>query len=217
MTQFSGIIFDMDGTLVDSEGTWEVAQQAMFDARGVAWNDEVRQQIIGLRLDDGMQRVVDALDLDTTADDLVDDLMARMLELIPQRVEAKPGAQALIDYVAALDVPYCVASSSPLPIINATLQAQGWAAQIPQVYSANSVPNGKPAPDVYFYAADKLNVTAEACLAIEDSPNGARAAVAAGMTCYVVPDFHSSHAAFADITPHTFDDLHAVIAALQGE
>jgi sugar-phosphatase len=215
MSNFAGIIFDMDGTLVDSEGTWETAQVAMFAEMGVAYSDEVRQQIIGLRLDDGLQRVIDAYNLETTAQALSENLVKRMLTLIPQQVEAKPGAQELVAHVAQMNTPHCVASSSPLAIIEATIQAQNWQDFLPHYYSAESVPNGKPAPDVYLYAAEKINAAPEQCLAIEDSPNGARAAVAAGMTCYVVPDFHSPKAAFAEITPHVFDDLHEVLATLK--
>ncbi len=215
MSDFAGIIFDMDGTLVDSEGTWETAQVAMFAEMGVTYDDEVRQQIIGLRLDDGLQHVIDAYALDTTAQALSKKLVKRMLTLIPQQVEAKPGAQELVTHVAQMDTPHCVASSSPEAIIEAAIQAQNWQAFLPRYYSAESVSNGKPAPDVYLYAADNIDAAPEQCLALEDSPNGARAAVAAGMTCYVVPDFHSPKEAFADITPHVFASLHEVLALLK--
>ena len=78
--------------------------------------------------------------------------------------------------------------------------------------SADHVQRGKPAPDVYLRAAEKLNLPPSDCLALEDSPTGARAAVAAGMVCYAVPDPSHTHVnAFEGITPYVFDNLHAAI------
>jgi beta-phosphoglucomutase-like phosphatase (HAD superfamily) len=76
---------------------------------------------------------------------------------------------------------------------------------------------GKPAPYVYLSAARRLGVDPSDCVALEDSPNGSRAAVAAGMTCFAVPDrSHTGPEAFETITPYVFDDLHAVLKALRG-
>lgn len=215
MTQFKGIIFDMDGTLVDSEGVWEKAEAEMFAARGMDYTDEVRQQVIGLRLDEFFQKLIDIYELDEDVDALANELIQRMTEKIPALVKPKPGAEEAIAYAEELGLPYCIASSSPLAIIDAILRAQGWARRIPQRYSADEVAKGKPAPDVYLYAAQQLGVKAQDCLALEDSPNGAKSAVAAGMTCYVVPDSHSKPEAFARITPHVFPTLHEALAHLR--
>lgn len=102
-----------------------------------------------------------------------------------------------------------------MAIIKAVVKSQGWEDKIRHLYTANDVARGKPAPDVYLYAAQQLGVDAGDCIALEDSPNGARSAVSAGMTCYAIPDTHSTAAAFADITPHVFDDLHQVLARLK--
>ena len=139
-----------------------------------------------------------------------------MLELIPQHVVAQPGAQEVIDYVMAAGIPHCIASSSSMPIIDATLASQGWDNLFEIRCTAADEPHGKPAPDVYLTAARRLGIDPRDCLALEDSPNGARAAVAAGMTCYAVPDrSHSEPEAFAGITPHVFDSLHQVLEALR--
>ncbi|MEO1289526.1 MAG: HAD family phosphatase [Chloroflexota bacterium] len=211
------IIFDMDGTLVDSEVIWDIAEREMFADMGHEYNDAVREQVIGLRLDEFFEKLIDIYDLERTVDDLQAELIERMLKKIPEMVEQKQGAQALIEWVASQDnMPYCIASSSPMSIIKATVEAQNWTTLIPHLFTADDVEKGKPAPDVYLYAAEKLGVAPEDCVAIEDSPNGARSAVAAGMTCYVVPDSHSSPEKFADITPHVFTSLDDVLSQLQG-
>lgn len=215
MPKFSAIIFDMDGTLVDSEIVWEAAEAELFQERGIQYTDEVRQQVIGLRLDEFFGKLIRIYDLKESIQSLEQDLIQRMLTKIPQLVQPKAGAQAIVDYAVNSGLPYCIASSSPMSIIEAVVESQGWSKLIPNLYTADSVGLGKPAPDVYLYAAEQLGVDARMCVALEDSPNGARAAVAAGMACYVVPDFHSHPEKFAEITPHVFQDLHEVLAHLK--
>jgi HAD superfamily hydrolase (TIGR01509 family) len=212
---FKGIIFDMDGTLVDSEVVWDEAETELFAARGLDYNYDVRQKVIGLRLDEFFERLIVLYGMNETVPNLMADLIERMLVKIPSLVKPKKGAQALLEWTAAQGIPYCIASSSPLKIIEATVKAQGWSELIPRLYTADVVSKGKPAPDVYLYAAEQLGLDPSECLALEDSPNGARSAVAANMTCYVVPDFHSTPDKFAEITPHLFNDLDEVLASLQ--
>lgn len=212
---FKAIIFDMDGTLVDSEVIWDVAETEMFADMGLEYNGEIRDQVIGLRLDEFFEKLVSIYNLEDSVEDLQAELIKRMLEKIPKMVEEKSGAQALIEWTSQQNIPYCIASSSPMSIIDATVKARNWVELIPNLYTADSVPKGKPAPDVYLYAAEQLGVKPEECLALEDSPNGARSAIAAGMTCYVVPDSHSSPERFADITPHVFSSLDEVLEQLQ--
>jgi beta-phosphoglucomutase-like phosphatase (HAD superfamily) len=102
-----------------------------------------------------------------------------------------------------------------MSIIEAVIDSQGWHTLIPQRCSAEGVARGKPAPDVYLLAAQTLKLAPGDCLALEDSVNGARAAVAAGMTCFAVPDpSHVAASAFAGVTPHIFDNLDSVLAHL---
>jgi HAD superfamily hydrolase (TIGR01509 family) len=211
---FEGIIFDMDGTLVDSEIVWQRAEQAVFERRGLVYNDAVREHVIGLRLDEFFDYLINFYGLRESVEALSAELQAELVHCIDQ-IERKPGAQEIIDYAAAMGVPFCIASSSPLPVIKAVVQAQGWTDKITRFYSADVVAAGKPAPDIYLYACQQLGVDPTACLALEDSPNGARAAVAAGMTCAVVPDYHSRPDQFVDITPHVYASLYDVLDALR--
>jgi len=211
---FAGIIFDMDGTLVDSEIIWQRAEQAVFERRGLVYNDAVRERVIGLRLDEFFDYLINFYGLRESVEALSAELQAELVHCIDQ-IKRKPGAQEIIDYAAAVGVPFCIASSSPLSVIEAVVEAQGWADKITRFYSADEVAAGKPAPDIYLYACQQLGVDPTACLALEDSPNGARAAVAAGMTCAVVPDYHSRPDQFVDITPHVYASLYDVLDALR--
>jgi HAD superfamily hydrolase (TIGR01509 family) len=210
------VIFDMDGLLVDSETVWFVAESALIEARGHKYTEEVREQIIGMRMDEFMTKLHAVYGLKEPVADLSTELVDRLLELLPTEVKAQPGAYEIVDFVVARNIPRAIASSSPISVIDATMEAHNWLGAFPVRCTADDEENGKPAPDVYLTAARRLGIDPAECIALEDSPNGARAAVAAGMTCYVVPDLsHSSPDVFDGITPHVFGDLHEVLDVLR--
>ena len=213
--RYAAICFDMDGTLVESENVWEKVEAEMLLARGIVYTDEMRQQVIGLRLDEFFGRLKTMLNLSESVPELIAELEERMLPAIPQSVQPKKGAQALIDYARSLGVPYCIASASSMRIIDTVVEAMGWGELMTRRYSADLVAKGKPAPDVYLYAAQQMGVEPQACLAIEDSLNGTRSAVAAQMTTVVVPDFHTAHSAFDGLGAHIYRDLEQVLDALR--
>ncbi len=215
MIPFAAIIFDMDGLLVDSEPIWHRAEIEWIRSMGHEYTAEVRAKIIGLRLDAMTEIVREAYQLQADTPDMVRDLTGRFLHLLPEMVQPQPGAPELIDYIQQQGIPTAIASSSPISVIDATVEAMGWGDIFTIRCTADDVPLGKPAPDVYLATADVLKVAPADCLALEDSPAGSRAAVAAGMTCYAVPDFsHSGREAFADITPHVYTSLHDVLDSL---
>ncbi len=210
------IIFDMDGLLVDSEPVWAMAEGALLQERGKQWDIEIQRPLIGMRMRDFLVGIRSGYGLSDTVDELVAELIGRMTKLVPTQVVPRPGAPELLEYLLARGIPCAIASSSPMPIIDAVVTSQGWDRYFQTHVCGDDVTHGKPAPDIYLEAARRIGVSPEACLALEDSPNGSRAAVAAGMVTIAVPDLsHTSHAAFEAITPHVFDSLHEVQAALE--
>ncbi|MCU0497334.1 MAG: HAD family phosphatase [Anaerolineae bacterium] len=213
---FQAIVFDMDGLLVNSEVVWNDAETELIEARGYQYTEEARAQIVGLRVDEFMAKLHAHYALTESVDVLVRELNDRMLQLIPVKVSPMAGAAEILRYVVEHNIPRAIASNSSRAIIDATLAAQGWEDIFTIRCTADDEKLGKPAPDVYLRAAERLGVDPKACLGIEDSVNGARGVVAAGMTCFAVPDLsHTNKARFADITPHVFNDLHEVLAHLQ--
>ncbi len=210
------IIFDMDGLLVDSEDTWEMAENTVLAVRGRRYSPGERHKLLGLRVDEFLARWIEQFQLDDAPDVLRRELIAEVLKLVPHHPRPQPGAPEILAYVAQRRLPRAIASASPPEVIEAIVSGQGWQETLPLRVSADSVPRGKPAPDVYLEAARQLGVAPADCLALEDSPNGARAAVAAGMVCFAVPDLaHTDQRAFHGITRHVFDSLHDVLARLQ--
>jgi beta-phosphoglucomutase-like phosphatase (HAD superfamily) len=212
----AAIIFDMDGTLVDSERLWKKAETAMLAQHGITYSSETHAPFIGMALREFLPNLCKAYGISTPAEELRIELVQRVLDVVAES-PAMPGAFELVEFVASRGIPYAIASSSPMPIIHGTLASQpAWADRFTVRCSADEVAHGKPAPDVYLLAAQRLGVDPTQCIAIEDSRNGSKAAVAAGMTCFTVPDLsHASPADFAHITPFIFESLHHVLDALE--
>lgn len=211
------VIFDMDGLLVDSEPVWGIAEGAMMRGIGREIDPEIQKTLVGLRMRDFLAGMCDAYALTENVDNLCTDLVTRMIGLIPEHVVPRPGARELLQHLYDRGIPAAIASSSPMPIIDATVAAQGWGFYFQTHVSGDDVAHGKPAPDIYLEAARRLGVEPIHCLTLEDSPTGARSAVAAGMICYAVPDLsHTTVSAFADVTEHVYDSLHDVLRLLEG-
>ncbi|RMF82110.1 MAG: HAD family phosphatase [Chloroflexi bacterium] len=210
------IIFDMDGLLVDSEPVWAIAEEALLKSYGKQYDEDIQKQLIGLGTKEFLTRMAAAYGIDAPFETLRADVIRRMQVLIPQHVVPQPGAVELIKHTSQRGIPRAIASSSPMPVIEAVLSSLAWCDIFATRCSGEEVEHSKPAPDVYLLAAQRLGVAPSDCLALEDSPTGARAAVAAGMTCYAVPDLsHSTMSDFAEITPHVFASLHDVLNVLE--
>jgi HAD superfamily hydrolase (TIGR01509 family) len=209
------VIFDMDGLLVDSEFVWEMAENALLEVYGKRHDPALRAQMVGLSTVEFLTEMRRLYNLTDSLELLRADVTRRMLELIPHKVLPRPGARELVEFVRQRNIPRAIASSSPSEVIDAIVVSQGWGHIFQVRCSADHVQRGKPAPDVYLDAALRLNVSPADCLALEDSPTGARAAVAAGMVCFAVPDpSHTRGDAFKGVTPYVFDSLRAVLDAL---
>ena len=211
-----GLIFDMDGLLFDSEPVWAIAEGAMLEARGRAMDHEIHRPLIGMRMREFLAGVRTGYRLSDTVDELAADVTARMIALIPHKVIPRPGAVELLAYLQTRRIPCAIASSSPMPIIDAVVTSQRWDTYFETHVCGDDVAHGKPAPDIYLEAARRLGLAAAECLALEDSPNGSRAAVAAGAVTIAIPDLsHTTREAFTEITPYVFESLHEVVTVLE--
>ena len=218
--EIEAVIYDLDGTLVDSERHWHAAETSLLASRGFEYRPAVRAALLGQRLDSCIRIIRDAYQLPESELALRQELLGRMMTLVQLEMKTRPGAEELLEAIHATGLKTAIASSSPLIFIQGVVKERGWDQRFfppdrPCLFSADDVPEGKPAPDVYLAAAAAAVVPPQACLAIEDSTTGARAAVAAGMTCFVVWDsFESSAEDFAEITPHCYTDLRECIPAI---
>ena len=217
MTKYDALIFDMDGLLVDSEPLWHEAEVAMIEGAGYIYEDAVREQTIGVRVDE-FSRIIHRHypRVGETPAAIADEISRRILRLERDDIQPRPGAEAIVRYAAEKRIPRAIASSSESRVIERFVRLLDWDRLIPMRFSAERMPLGKPAPDIYLHAAAELGVAPERCLALEDSVTGTKAALAAGMTCFSVPDpTHADPADFAMLDARVFDSLHDALREIE--
>ena len=184
----AAIVFDLDGVLVDSEEVWDEVRQGVVAARGGRWTDGATTAMQGMSTPE-WAAYLGTLGAAGSPDELARAVVAAMAERYRAHVPLLPGA---VGAVTALSGrwPLAVASSSPPDLIQVVLAAAGVADRFRVAVSSEEVARGKPAPDVYLAAAEKLGVDPRRCVAVEDSANGLRSAAAAGATVVAVPNPH---------------------------
>ena len=181
-------MFDLDGVLIESEEDWERArQQVIADLTGGAWSAEDQHLVLGanMRQCTAIMNARHPTGLDD--DELGARLIARRLELYDERLVILPGAVEAVT-AAAGRYPIAIASSSPPQAIRKVLDRMAIPGLFGAIVSADEVEFGKPAPDVYLQACERLGVDPRRSLAIEDSDPGIRAGVAAGMRVVAIPN-----------------------------
>ena len=172
------LIFDCDGVLVDSEPLSCELDAELLTQCGVSYTAaEVARDFTGVSLKDQIARIEAERGVR-----LPDDFRERLNQALFARFETelKP-VQGVRDAILALPFPRCVASSSAPERIALSLRVTGLSDFFDHVFSSTQVPRGKPAPDLFLYAAGRMNARPGDCLVIEDSTAGVQAAVAAGM------------------------------------
>jgi len=182
-TRPAAVLFDCDGVLVDSEAITNRLLRDDLAGRGL---DLPLEQIMTLSVGGTMEGVADAARQRGAIlpDDWVDQFYKTMFAGLEHEVEAVPGVRAVLDILIAADIKIAVGSNGPRAKMDITLRRTDMMERLcPHIYSARDLDHPKPAPDVYLHAAAQLGVSPDACVVVEDSASGAKAAVAAGMRC----------------------------------
>ncbi|MET7510057.1 HAD family phosphatase [Streptomyces albidoflavus] len=182
------VVFDLDGTLVDSEPNYFEAGRALLEAHGVpgfTWADHERYIGVSTRetLADWRRRY----GLGASLDALVEELDDRYLALARAGTPVFEQMALLVERLHRAGVPMAVASGSSGSAITAVLTGTGLDDLLGPAVSAEEVPRGKPAPDVFLEAARRLGAAPVDCVVIEDAEPGVAAALAARMRCVAVP------------------------------
>lgn len=209
------IVFDMDGTLTDSEEEWDVIRRGLAAEDGVPWPEGATQAMMGMSTPEWSTYLVESVGLAGTPEEAAERTISGMADAYAAgRIPLLPGAADAVRRMAAL-APLAVASSSPRRLIEAGLGLLGVRDLVGVIVSTEEVARGKPHPDGFLAACEQLGVDPAATVAIEDSTNGVKSALAAGMKVVVVPPrFHPPAAEVLDRAHVVIDNLDALTVDL---
>lgn len=181
----AAVLWDMDGTLVDTEPLWFAAEAVIAERHGVPWGPELSAQLVGMPLERYAQMLVDR-GVELSVPDLVGALVDMVAAGLERGITWQPGVLDLLAELSAAGVPCALVTMSYRRLADAVL-AQAPAGTFRAVVTGNDVEHGKPHPEPYLRAAAELAVEARRCVAIEDSPPGIGSALASGARTLGVP------------------------------
>jgi HAD superfamily hydrolase (TIGR01509 family) len=185
VTEYAAVLWDLDGTIVDTEPLWMAAEHALAAEHDAIWTEQDGLALVGNSLIASGRYIREKLDIEMSAEDVVDYLVERLAASLREHIDWRPGARELISALDAEGMPQALVTMSYTSIAEPVAVSLPFAA----VVTGDAVSRPKPHPDPYLLAAELLGVDPTCCLAIEDSGTGAASANAAGCDVLVVPHF----------------------------
>ncbi|WP_223840098.1 HAD family hydrolase [Saccharopolyspora pogona] len=189
-TSPAAVLFDMDGTLVDSEKLWTIALDDYARHRGGVLTDATREAMVGSNMTRSMRMLladVGIPDTDAEVDAAAEWVTARMEELFEQGLPWRPGAQEALREALELGIPTALVTSTIRSLTELALETLGRGSFDLTVCGDEVDGKNKPDPEPYLKAARLLGVDPADCVAIEDSPTGVASAEAAGCLVIAIP------------------------------
>lgn len=209
----NAVIFDLDGTIIDTEKYFRICWPKAFEHFGYKMSDEQYLSIRSL----GKPFVQKTLK-DFSGDENFDyeKVVAYRSELMEEMIaknglHIKKGAVELLEYLKNNNIVRAIATASPVDRSERYLKKIGLLEYFDRIISARNMKEGKPSPDVYAFACKELNLLPETCIAVEDSPNGALSAYRAGCKVVMVPDLTEPDTETQKILFARVDNLEKII------
>lgn len=183
------VIFDLDGTLLDTEPLYTQSAQAVVGRFGKVYDWSVKRLVVGGDPAVGARVIVEQLQLPITPEQYLSEREALMRELC-LTVPAMPGASALIAALTELAIPMAIGTSSQRALCELKLSSHSFVHSMACIVCSDDagIAAAKPSPDIFLAVAKALGAEPQRCIVIEDTPNGVRAALAAGMDVIAVVD-----------------------------
>jgi HAD superfamily hydrolase (TIGR01509 family) len=181
------VVFDLDGVLIQTEEVWDDVREALARERGGRYDTEAQRAMMGMSSTEWSRYMHEELGIPDPPEEINAEVVRRMEARYRERLPLIGGAAEAVERMAAR-WPLALASSSNRPLIDAVLDLSDLKRYFRATVSSEEVSRGKPAPDVYLEAAQRLEVRPDRCAAVEDSHNGIRSATAAGMRVVAIPN-----------------------------
>ena len=215
--RLAAVLWDMDGTLVDTEPYWMAAETPLVESFGGTWSHEQGLALVGLGLEDSA-RILQGAGVRMSTDAIVDHLTGEVMRQLSETgVPFRPGARELLAGLRAAGVKTALVTMSMRRMAQTVVDLIDFDA-FDIIVAGDDVTRPKPFPDPYLQACEVLGVSPDEVVAIEDSPNGLRSAVASGAAVVGVPLMVSltgagAHAVWDTLDGRTVDDVAAFHAA----
>jgi len=207
------VIFDNDGLLLDTESVWTRAEEDLFERRGHEFTPADKLELVGSSAAIAGGILERRLGEPGRAGELIEELNELVVAELERGVEAMVGARELLAALGERGTPLALVSNSPIVFVRRSLQIVGLEDSFDVILSAHEVGAPKPAPDPYLEACRRLGIEpGPTVFALEDSPSGVAAAVAAGLTVIGIP---SIEGLALDEAHHLADSLRDEIVATQ--
>jgi HAD superfamily hydrolase (TIGR01509 family) len=188
MSLVTAVIFDLDGVLADSEPWWNQIDAKLLSECGVNYHGEHHQDVVGVSYRTAIDFYKNAFGINVPAEQMMKRRGQIAAEFFADRVDLFPGAREVLEALRQTKLRLAVATSSVGSSARPFLARTELTEFFDVIVTGDEVENGKPAPDIYVRAAEKLNTSADECLVIEDALAGIAAAKAAKMRVVAIPD-----------------------------
>ncbi len=187
------VLFDLDGTLIDSMGMWGQIDVDFLGSRNIPCPANLQQSIEGLSFRETAVYFKTTFGLPETLEEIETIWNEMAYDMYCHQVPLKPHVREFLQMLQSKNIKMGIATSNSRELTIGVLQAHGVDSYFDAVVTSKEVPNGKPAPDVYLLAAELLQSKPEECVVFEDIPAGLMAGNAAGMYTIAVDDSYSSY------------------------
>jgi HAD superfamily hydrolase (TIGR01509 family) len=212
MKNFKAAIFDMDGLLLDSELLAFKAFNVGCEQFGLGDETDLFMRFVGTNVDKGNAEMKRALDDRIDVDAFIKTWRGIYADWISKEVvPLKAGVKKVLTHLNSLNIPIAVATSTRTEPAVKKLSMAGIFDYFDVMVGGDQVAHSKPAPDIFLKAAADLNCAPSNCIAFEDSPNGVRSSVAAGMTVVQIPDMIMPDAALLELGHIVLDEISDVL------
>lgn len=193
------VIFDMDGTMVNTEDMWKTINDKLSNHYGVTFDESIRVKMMGRKDSDGLALYKEYYNLSAPLEEIVATRREMVLGSL-DKIEVKEGMYELLDLLDEVGIKKAVATSSFRAFAEKVLTEFDFYDRFDEIVTGDDVSISKPNPEIFLLTADKLGVTPDESLVLEDAQNGVEAAYNAAMKVFVIPHGHSNHHDFSKAT-----------------
>ena len=215
--QVKAVVFDMDGLLFDSESVYRDAMIATAAELGLEMPSSLFLKLVGLPWAANVPMLMEHYGPTFNPESFRREATRRFHLIADAEIRLKAGVMEILDALDALKLPRAIATSSMHPTVQHHLGQHGLLGRFDALVAQGDYARGKPAPDPFLTAAQRLGVAPEDCLALEDSHNGVRAAHGAGMMTIMIPDLLDPDEEMDTLCVRIVRDLHEVRELLEAQ